>query len=249
MKQTLRMAILSIGLAISTPAIAGLHQDFFQASGANSEDGIQSKAPPQVFTTNDLDVDVQRLREDGYFVLGMSSWLGATEDAKATAKFAKKIKASVALVQYRYIDTVSGGTQVVMMPVVGGYGGMIGGARPVSYDRYRQTTYFFAKIKPEKIGLGLWFENLTPVQAKALGSSKGLSITTVVRGSPGFDAGMIAGDVILTLAGQDISTPDRLERVKTEYAGQTAPVEIYRDGQVRTLQIAVPAAPTAKAGR
>lgn len=241
MKRSIRTAILPLALAASIPAAAGSYEDFFRASGESAEDGVRSKAPPQVYTSNDLDTDIRRFLEDGYFIIGVSAWVGAPEDSKKTVKFAKKIRASVALVRYRYIDTVSGGTQVVMMPVIGGYGGMIGAAQPMSFARYEQTAYFFAKDKPEKIRLGLWFENLTPTQVRAIGSSRGLSVMAVVRGSPGFDAGVIAGDIILTVAGQDISTPDRMDKVKADYAGQTVPVEIVRDGQPKTLQIAMPA--------
>lgn len=247
MKRTTQIAILSLALALSAPAVAGPYEDFFQTSGANPEDGIRSKSPPQVFTTNNLDADIQRLREDGYFVIGTSSWRGPIADIKKAEKFAKKIKATIALVNYRYIETVSGGTQVVMMPIIGGYGGMIGGARPVSFDRYEQTTHFLVKLKPEKIGLGLWFEPLTPQQVRMIGSGKGLSVKAVVRGAPGFDAGMIAGDIILSVAGQDISTRDRMNSVRVEYAGQTVPVEIFRDGQAKTLNIRMPAATMAQA--
>ena len=249
MKRSIQTAILSLTLAASVPAIAGPYEDFFQASGESVEDGIRSKSPPQVFTSNDLDADFRRLLEDGYILLGGASWTGTPEDAKKTAKFAKKIKATIALVNVKYVETVSGGTQVMMMPIIGGYGGMIGGALPVSFDRYEQTAYFFVKAKPEKIGLGLRFESLTPSQARAVGSGKGISITSVVRGAPAFDAGVIAGDIIMAVAGQDVSTTDRLVRVKADYAGQTVPVEIIRDGQPQTLQITMPAAAPAQAKR
>jgi membrane-associated protease RseP (regulator of RpoE activity) len=249
MKRSIRTAILPLALAVSTPAVAGPYEDFFQASGESAEDGIRSKSPPQVFASNDLDTDIRRFLEDGYFIIGASSWVGTPEDPKKTAKFAKKIKASVALVRYRYIDTVSGGTQVVMMPIIGGYGGMIGGAQPVSFARYEQTAYFFIKSKPENIGLGLWFQNLTPMQVNVLGSGKGISVTAVVRGSPAFDAGVIAGDIILTFAGQDISTRERWDKTRADSAGQTVPVEIIRDGQPQTLQITMPAVAPVQAKR
>ncbi len=243
MKRILQTAVLSLALAVPAPAVAGLYEDFFQASGEDAENGVRSKLPPQVFTSLNLKADVQKILEDGYLVIGTSSWFGVPEDAKKTAKFAKKIRASIALVNYRYVDTVSGGTGFMMMPMPGPFGGAIGSARPMSFDRYEQTAYFFVKAKPEKLGLGLRFEPLTPLQTRAIGSGKGLSITVVVRGAPAFDAGIISGDIILTVAGQDVSTQDRLARIKTDYAGQTVPVEIYRYGETKTLQITVPAAP------
>lgn len=246
MKQAARILILSLAFAGSTSAIAGPHDDFFQSYDVQREDIVLSKSPPQVYTSNDLDADVRRWTEDGYIMVGASSWQGGIEDAKKTGKFAKKIKASVALVKVRFIETVSGGTQFMMMPVIGGYGGMIGSARPVSFDRYEQTTCFFAKLKPEKIGIGVRYQPITQSQAKTIGSAKGIAVTLVVRGSPAFDAGIIAGDLIQTVAGQDYSTRDRMDRVKADYAGQTVPVEIIRDGQPQTLQITMPTAVAAQ---
>jgi len=128
MKKAIQILILLIGLAVSVPAVAGPYEDFFQASRLSAKDIVRSKSPPQIYSSNDLDADTRRLLEDGYDILGASSWVGVIEDAKETAKFAKKIRASIALVKYRFVDRVSGGTQVVMMPLIGGYGGMIGGA-------------------------------------------------------------------------------------------------------------------------
>lgn len=248
MKRTIRTVVLLLVLAVSVPAVAGLYEDFFQATGS-AQDGIPSKLPPQVYTSSDLDADMLRLLEDGYFPIGRSSWVGTPEDIKKTTKFAKKIKASVALVNYRYIETVSGGTRIVMMPVIGGYGGMIGGAHPVSFDRYEQTTFFFVKLKPEINGFGFRWDNLTTQQASAVGSGKGIVVRAIVRGSTAFDAGIIKGDIILTIAGQDISTPERNRQVRTDFANQTVPVEIIREGKPQTLQITVPAAPASDAKR
>ena len=56
-------------------------------------------------------------------------------------------------------------------------------------------------------------------------------------------------DIILTIAGQDASTLDRIARIKTDYAGQAVPVEIIRDGQPQTLQITIPAADPVQTAR
>ena len=226
---------------MSVPAVAGPYEDFFRATGKNAQNGIPSKLPPQVYTSSDLKTDIERLIEDGYFAVRWSSWVGNPEDIKKTAKFAKKIKASIALVQYRYLETVSGGTRIVMMPVIGGYGGIIGGAHPVSFDRYEQTAYFFVKAKPGNIGFGIYWDPLTTQQATAVGSGKGLFVRAVVRGSTAFDAGILKGDIVLTMAGEDISTPERLLKVETDHAGQLVPLSLIRAGQPQTLQLRLPA--------
>jgi len=238
-----------LALLAVNPAYSNEFKDFFQYKDRKLSDFIASKSPPKIYRSDDLGADERHLLEDGYDIIGFSSFNGPQADQKNAIKFAKTIHSEIVIVKYRFVETVSGGTQVVMMPVIGGYGGMIGGAHPVSFDRYEQTALFFAKLKPEKISFGFLGLPLTTQQAAAIGSGKGLSIEVIVRGRPAFDAGLLKGDIILTIAGKDVSTSERIRQVRSDFASQTVPVEIIREGKPQTLQIAVPAAPASDAKR
>ena len=113
-------------------------------------------------------------------------------------------------------------------------------ATPMSFQRYKQTALFLSKLRPEKLGIGVQYSPLSTEQAQALGTNKGIYVNLVVRGSAAFEADLIPGDIILKVAGQDYSTPEKMSRVKADYAGQTVPVEIIRGGQSKTLQIKLP---------
>jgi S1-C subfamily serine protease len=65
----------------------------------------------------------------------------------------------------------------------------------------------------------------------------------VRRGSAAFDADLLPGDVVLSIAGQDFSNKEKMDQVKTDYVGQTVPMELVRDGKRMTLPITVPKAP------
>jgi len=230
-----------LALWASSPAYSNVFKDYFHSYDKNIADFIVNKSPPKIYNSVDLDADAKRLIEDGYDLLGSSSFIGPQTDQKNAINLAKKIHSEIVIINYRFVERVSGGTRIVMMPVIGGYGGMIGGAHPMSFDRYEQTALFFAKLAPEKIGWGVRWDPLTTQQATATGSAKGVSVRAVVRGSPAFDANVLSGDIILTLAGEDISTPERLLKVKADYAGQSVPLSIIRAGQPQTLQLRLPA--------
>jgi len=239
MKHLISVIIATFAFALSAPAFANVFKDYYKSSSVDIGNVVQSKTKPQVYSSQDINADCQRMLEDGYTILGVSNFVWTTADTKHAAKFAKKLGASVVLIHYRFQETVAGGTMI--MPMIGGYGGAL--ATPINFHRYEQTAYFFAKTKPGKMPYGIWMNDLTTEQSRDLGTSKGVGVQAVVRGSPAFDADLLAGDIILTFAGRDISTPERWDAVKSSHSGQTVPVEIMRNGKRMTLQITAPSSP------
>jgi len=128
----------------------------------------------------------------------------------------------------------------------GGFGGTVNryGTTPMvvpfSVDRYNQTALYLAKRRPETIGLGIRFDTLAPEQARLIGTNKAIIVKYIIRNSPAFEANMFSGDIILTMAGKDVSSVEKMRQVKVDFAGQTIPVEIIRDGSAKTLQITTP---------
>ena len=82
--------------------------------------------------------------------------------------------------------------------------------------------------------------NLEPHQAQSLGTSKAIVVLYVIRNSPAFEADLLSDDIILTVAGRDISSSEKIRQVKLEFAGKTVPVEVVRGGTSKILQIAMP---------
>ena len=84
---------------------------------------------------------------------------------------------------------------------------------------------------------------MTPEEVQAIGTNKAGVVEFVIRGSAAFDADLIKGDVILTIAGQDFSNKEKMAQLRTDSAGQTVPLELVRNGKRMTLPITVPKAP------
>lgn len=145
MKPGMSALVTTLVLALSAPAHANSFEKFFRPSSGEAERAVQAKSAPEVYSTQNVEADIDRLLEDGNLILGLSSFVGPIEDTKKAKKFGKKLKASLVLIQYQYLDKVSGGTQVVMMPLIGGGGGLIGRANEVFFERYSQTAYFIAR--------------------------------------------------------------------------------------------------------
>ena len=89
--------------------------------------------------------------------------------------------------------------------------------------------------------LGVLLTDLTPELAAATGLliQEGVMVRDVVGGGPADAAGVLAGDVILSLGGQNVATVRELSRqLRQEFqVGQEIEVEVFRDGVRETLLV------------
>lgn len=264
-QKLIRRALIGLGLvclSTSNAAFAGPFEKYFQGA-SNAEISaltLPPQQPPQLMITSNLDGEVRRLIENGYEIIGSSAFVGPMTEPKKSLKIAKKIKAEIVLYGSSYESTKSGAMPMLLPNNstttvngnvyggggAGGFGGTVNtfGTKamvvPFSVDRYNQTAVFFAKLRPEKIGLGIRLGTLEPHQARSLGTSKAIVVSYIIRNSPAFEADLLSDDIILTMAGRDISSSEKMRQVKVEFAGKTVPVEIMRGGSAKTLNIIMP---------
>jgi S1-C subfamily serine protease len=72
---------------------------------------------------------------------------------------------------------------------------------------------------------------LPPALAERLGRKEGLRLVEVVPGSPAARAGLFAGDVLLTVGGQPVSTAQSVQRLMfAEAIGKDLPITVWRRG-------------------
>ncbi len=77
-----------------------------------------------------------------------------------------------------------------------------------------------------------------------LGASHGLYLSSVQPGSPAANAGMQKGDILISLAGQELRTFNELQRVLFSHqVGQTIEAEIVRGTANQKLQVTLAATP------
>src|SRR4051794_25460957 len=72
---------------------------------------------------------------------------------------------------------------------------------------------------------------LPPALAERLGRKEGLRLVEVVPGSPAARAGLFAGDVLLPVGGQPVSTAQSVQRLMfAEAIGKALPITVWRRG-------------------
>ncbi len=97
---------------------------------------------------------------------------------------------------------------------------------------------------PRDAPLGLVVSSLTDEQRRTLRVlSGGVRVEQVSSGGAGFSAGIRAGDVVLTIAGQEVDSPERFAEVVGRLTpGTTIPMLISRDGAPSFFPLELPAA-------
>ena len=106
----------------------------------------------------------------------------------------------------------------------------------------------------ERGWLGVGIQPVTDdiAEALGLGEAEGTLVSSVTRGSPADEAGLVPGDVILSLSGDDIDGPRALSMAVADLeVGSDATLSILRDGAARDLTVTIgmhPSQSTEEAG-
>jgi S1-C subfamily serine protease len=81
------------------------------------------------------------------------------------------------------------------------------------------------------LGIGAQTVAIPPKQREVAGAAEALLIVDVKDGSPAADAGLLVGDLLLSLDGQPVASPeDLLDLLSGERVGRVLPLRLLRGG-------------------
>lgn len=103
------------------------------------------------------------------------------------------------------------------------------------------------KGRVERGWLGLALQPVLVPEAvqSSAGQSRGLMIMGVAKDGPAAQAGMLAGDILLTIGGEPVTRPAMLaQRLGPEAVGQPIELRLLRAGAVLSLTATVAARPS-----
>ncbi|MFY9570269.1 MAG: PDZ domain-containing protein [Blastocatellia bacterium] len=112
-------------------------------------------------------------------------------------------------------------------------------ARPIANLRVRPDVQIARSRVTERGHLGVQIQSMTPQLAEYFGLSKraGALVVFVFADSPAAKAGLKAGDVILSLAGETVDNPMDLRRALLSKSEGPVELRVLRDKQERTLTV------------
>jgi len=128
MKSMKNIMLGSINIIISiifTGCATSGYKTFYKQYGTNEQlqqvklnsnyKFLEKGEEPQVYSTNNFDIDSKKLRARGYVPIGASSFNGAYEDTKNAINQAKRIGATLVLIKSSYTNTETR-TSTLLLP-------------------------------------------------------------------------------------------------------------------------------------
>ena len=230
---------------------------------AVSDSILKPVGPPQLLTSDNMKNDAKSMLETGFVLLGRAKFQEEKLDESMALQQAQAIGAWVVLVSNKYVGTETQSVPIgewtpdqtttttenvqiqrdpnkppvdIQRQVTQTTPGQLQITYvPVSVDYYDYSATFWAKAKPSPIGVLV--QPLTVVLKKTYQTNKGVVVKIVVQKSPAYNANVLEGDVLVSLAGEDIETPDQFFDLISRNAGKTVDLNLIRNGQPLTISI------------
>jgi S1-C subfamily serine protease len=96
------------------------------------------------------------------------------------------------------------------------------------------------KVRRGFLGVGAQAVQLPQTQAGSAGQEIGLLVVNIEAGGPADNAGMLLGDIVLTVAGAQVTSVEALqEKLSGDLVGVETPVVILRGGSPMTIPVTV----------
>ncbi len=223
---------------------------------------VLTHGQPQIYTTNDFRRDGRALLRRGYVPVGQAFFNAPTNSFKRSQveDQARKIGAAIVLVSSRYTNTVTGAMPLQVPQTTTSYsngtataygpGGTVNafgsgmtttyGTRtmmmPYAINRSDFRAVFYAKVQTH---VGIWPQPVDAATRQRLQTDAGIKVLTVVDGSPAFRANILPGDVVLTIAGEDVDSVRGYIHLLQKYVGQSVVFRIDRGGKTIEKKILI----------
>ena len=110
---------------------------------------------------------------------------------------------------------------------------------PYQFERNDYDATFWVKRDTSKIILGINPGPLSQTQRHELQRNSGLVVVTVVNGTPAFQANILEGDILIKINDEELIEPSTMAAQVEKYAGRMVTFQILRDGQPKSVQVAL----------
>jgi hypothetical protein len=223
LKKPSLIAILGLLLIIGSCAPSSFQQYYYSQLGnvdITSLPTVILTNNPKLYSGNDPLNDDLYMSENGYLLIGYSSFNSGYASNQEALEQAKQAHAEVVIVYSQFTNTVSGvvpittpitqtSTTTIQSGTYGsGFGGITAttntyGTRttnvPYSFDRYDYYATYWVKLKEPMFGT--FVRDLTTSERQQIGSNKGIIVTAVIKNSVAFKADVFRGDIIKRING------------------------------------------------
>ncbi|MFA5072743.1 MAG: PDZ domain-containing protein [Nitrospirota bacterium] len=225
-KKTVQRSLALALIFFMTGCVSGYQQFYKPFADATTLKDVEILKPdqePQVFGTNNFDKDIMILRSKRHIAIGESSFNGGYEDESKVKDQARRVGATVVLVNTKYTNTLTT-TSPLFLPsssstyysgsvYAGGVSGGYSGSSttygttvvPITTHqrRYDQTAVFFVR-STKKLKFGVSVADLTSDQRVSFERNTGAVVNIVIEDTPAFYSNVLPGDILIEINGSKV---------------------------------------------
>ena len=232
-------------LTMATLLIAGkllaaenLFEKNYQQQNTGNLVSLQANPDTKMYVSNHKDDDNISMLEDGYDMMGTSGFQASKVPPELALQHAKAIKADTVLVYTKYGSAKTAVSKIQMIKEAAKKGGGVINDKALVEDetQYDYFASYWAKLPKPLLGVHIikLVKNAQPddeeADAKKM-ENKGLTILAVIKDSPAAKAGLMRGDVLMKVAGNELNKPEELSSIVRRYQGQDVAIEYERAGE------------------
>lgn len=208
---------------------------------------------PRMLRGSDPETDAIKMLEDGYALIGYSTFNGPEANDRGALAQGKKVMASMVITYSKYtgsetrvIPITTPTSQTAMTTMNGSAFGTHGSTNylgtatttiygsqtsmvPYTVHRSDQMAAYWVKVKTGVVGIH--YKSLTPDIVQKIGTNKGILVTAVVRDGPAFHADILRNDVISKIDGTSVYDAQSLQYATSSKSGQDVDFTILRNNQ------------------
>ncbi len=249
------LAIFLISCTSTNPYTRFYYSNIGENTISDCPDFILPYEEPKLYTSNNLESDLNKLIMNNYHLVGYSFFNADGVNNDLAISQAKTVGAALILVKNKHTDTVSGSIPMELptkLTSTSSNSGSVGGYS-YSYSSYTRTnntkTYNKAFNKSRFDYIALYFVENAPLKLgiqmidipldvrKTLKRNSGAFVQYVKNDSPAFYADIVPGDIIIKVNDIEINNRKQLAEVINDCKGIGTKFKIIRNNEVVTKSI------------
>ena len=225
-----------LSLSILSVAAENLYEKNYVKQNNSNLVSLQAKPDTKLFVSNHKNEDNIPMLEDGYDLMGFSSFDAGDVPPNDALAHAKSIKADTVLVYVKYGSEKTASSKIAALKEAAKKTGEVD-EKDVQANgtQYRYYASYWAKL-PTPL-LGVHIIKLKPAATgdaeddAKLQADNGLKLLAVIKDSPAAKANLLRGDVLMKIGDVNLEKPEALYDAVKKYQGQSVVIAYERGGE------------------
>lgn len=230
------ISLLTLGVlfaATQLNAAENWYEKSYKPQNSGDLKSAQANPDTKMYVSNHKEDDDISMLENGYDMMGSSGFTAGDVPADQALQYAKTLKADTVLVYSKYGSAKTASSKMQMIKEAAKAGKELTekdlAEEPTNYKYYAS---YWAKLPTPLLGVHvIKLAKKESQEAEKAVEYEGLKVIAVIKDSPAAKAGLVRGDVLLTLANNQLNKPEELSTVVRKHQGQEVVVEYERNGE------------------